>query len=79
MAVVGGVMGVTFLFVVLIVAGLAALWFFAGRFVGERKNYVFAFIAACVALPNMPLGTALGVFSIIILSRESVKKQFGRS
>ncbi len=76
--VIGGVMGGVFFVVLLVMAAFAALFFFVGRNVGQRTGYTFCFIVACLACVNFPLGTALGVFSLVILSRESVKAQFPR-
>ena len=41
-----------------------------------RKRYMFAFVVACIECIFMPFGTVLGVFTIIALSRESVKALF---
>ncbi|MBS1795866.1 MAG: hypothetical protein JSS81_18575 [Acidobacteria bacterium] len=54
----------------------AACNFFAGRFLKERRNYIFCFVMSCLNCAFMPLGTVLGVFSIIVLIRDSVKKLF---
>ena len=51
----------------------------SGRFIKQRKNYLFTFILACVACMFVPIGTILGVFTIIVLSRESVKTLYGRT
>jgi hypothetical protein len=48
----------------------------AGRSLALRKRYMFAFVVACVECIFMPFGTVLGVFTIIALSRESVKALF---
>ena len=48
----------------------------AGRSLAMRKRYLFAFVVACVECIFMPFGTVLGVFTIIALSRESVKALF---
>jgi hypothetical protein len=48
----------------------------AGRSLAKRKGYLFAFVMACVECLFMPFGTVLGVFTIIVLSRESVKAVF---
>jgi len=47
-----------------------------GRFIALRKNYTFAFVIACVECLFIPFGTALGVFTLITLSRDSVKALF---
>src|SRR6266705_5368567 len=45
----------------------------AGRSLSRRKGYWFAFVVACIECIFIPFGTILGVFTIIVLSRESVK------
>lgn len=51
----------------------------SGRFIKQRKNYLFSFILACIACAFVPLGTILGVFTILVLSRDSVKNAYGRT
>lgn len=48
----------------------------AGRFLSLRKHYTYCFVIACIQCLFVPFGTALGVFTIIVLSRESVKQIF---
>jgi len=45
----------------------------SGRFIARRKNYLYSFIVGCVECIFLPFGTVLGIFTIIVLSRESVK------
>ena len=54
----------------------AGLIFAAGRFLARRKHYTFCLVMAAVECLFMPLGTALGVFSITVLIREPVKQLF---
>jgi len=49
---------------------------FAGRSLSRRKHYWFAFVVGCIECIFVPFGTILGVFTIIVLSRESVKTLF---
>jgi hypothetical protein len=56
---------------------MAILILMAGRSIAQRGRYGLAFVVACVECLFMPFGTTLGVFTIIVLSRESVKKLFG--
>lgn len=65
----------------IVVLGLshAALNFFAARFIVARKHYVFCFVAAIVNCVFVPLGTTLGIFTLIVLTRESVKAAFDRA
>jgi hypothetical protein len=50
----------------------------AGRSLQLRKRYLFCFVIACIeGAMCMPFGTVLGVFTIIVLLRPSVKEAFG--
>ena len=49
----------------------------AGRSLAKQTRYWFAFVMACIECLFIPFGTILGVFTIIVLSRESVKTLFG--
>ena len=55
---------------------LAIMILTTGRFLAKRKHHLFCFIMACIECLFMPFGTVLGVFTIIVLSRESVKQLF---
>ena len=63
-----------------IVAGwtLAALIAFAGRSLQTRTRYIYCLVMAGVECIFMPFGTVLGVFTIIVLMRDTVKELFGR-
>ena len=54
----------------------AAMIITAGRFLSKRKNHLFCLIIAGLQCAIFPFGTALGVFTIIVLLRESVKQLF---
>ncbi|MDJ0671770.1 MAG: hypothetical protein DWQ53_23750 [Microcystis flos-aquae DF17] len=49
----------------------------SGRFLKRRQRYWFSFVMACILCLFTPLGTILGVFTIIVLSRQSVKELYG--
>ncbi len=51
----------------------------AGRFLARRQHYTYCLVMAAVACIFMPFGTVLGVFTIIVLVRESVKELFARA
>ena len=53
--------------------------FFAGRGLALRRRYTFCLVIAGIMCLFMPLGTVLGVFTIIVLLRPSVKELFGIS
>jgi hypothetical protein len=63
-----------------IVFGLAfaALLALGGRALRRRRQYTFCLVVAGLACILMPFGTVLGVFTIVVLMRESVKQMFGR-
>jgi hypothetical protein len=50
----------------------------SGRYLAKKVKYMFSFVIACIECIFVPFGTILGVFTIIVLSRESVKKIYGR-
>jgi len=58
-----------------IVSGILNL--LSGFFIRERKHWIFSMIVAGVNCLHMPLGTVLGVFTLIILSRHSVREVYG--
>ena len=51
----------------------------SGRFIARRKNYMFSFVMACLLCTFFPFGTILGVFTIILLSKEPVKALYGKT
>jgi hypothetical protein len=54
----------------------SALLALAGRFLSRRKHRTFCFVMAGLSLLFAPVGTALGVFTIIVLMRDSVRLLF---
>ena len=48
----------------------------AGRFLSRRKRYLFCMVIAVMSCMFVPFGTVLGIFTIIVLQRPSVKEQF---
>ncbi len=65
----------------LIVLGLifAAFVIIAGHFLARRKHHTFCLVMAGIECLCVPFGTVLGVFTIVVLMRESVKQLFGAS
>lgn len=55
---------------------LATLKLLAGRWLAQHTHYRFCFVVAGIECLQMPMGTVLGVFTILVLSRESVKALF---
>jgi predicted membrane protein len=62
--------------VALLLIGKTVAMILAGRALGRRSGYMTCMIGACVAMTNIPLGTALGVFTIMTLQKPEVKRRF---
>ena len=58
---------------------LAILIAYAGRSLHTHKRYTYCLVMAGVECIFIPFGTVLGVFTIIVLMRDSVKELFGGS
>jgi hypothetical protein len=68
---------------IIVGAGLILLgWAFAvfmiiaGRYLARQVHYLFCMVVAAIECIFMPFGTVLGVFTIIVLAKPSVKKMF---
>ena len=48
----------------------------AGSFLAKRRHYTFCLVMAALACMFSPFGTVLGVFTIVVLVRESVREIF---
>src|SRR5262245_9729409 len=62
--------------IILIGWTMAAVLAWAGRCLNRRVHYTLCCVAAGVACMFMPFGTVLGVFTLIVLMRPSVKALF---
>jgi hypothetical protein len=78
-ALIGGILAVVFGAVALLLIAKAVLMIFAGRAMGRRSSYMLCTIAACAACLQIPIGTALGIFTLITLQKPAVKARFGYS
>jgi hypothetical protein len=63
-------------FLFLLGIAIATCILIAGRSLAKHTHYWFAFAMACIECLFIPFGTILGVFTILVLSRESVKTLF---
>lgn len=54
----------------------AVCTFVSGRLLAKRRKRMFSFVTGAVLCAFMPFGTILGVFTIIVLSRESVQRLY---
>ncbi len=55
---------------------LAFCMFLTGRRLNQHRQYTFCLVVAAVECLLMPFGTVLGVFTIVVLQRPSVKRLF---
>lgn len=62
--------------IILVGLALAACLLASARFLGSQRHYLFCLVMAGVECLFMPLGTILGVFTIVVLMRESVQQLF---
>lgn len=73
---------VGYMFITIAVFAISIGWIYAiavilsGRFLARRMNYTFCFIMACVECIFLPMGTVLGVLTLLVLTRPSVKMRF---
>jgi len=70
------------LFVVMSIIAITIGWVFAvcliiaGKNLAHRKRYMYCLVMAAISCMFMPFGTVLGVFTILLLMRPSVKELF---
>lgn len=73
--------GVFFIFIgglfVLLGWAAAVCTFVSGRYLRLRRKRMFSFVMACILCMFMPFGTVLGIITIIMLSRDSVRRLYG--
>ena len=67
------IFAIVFITVGLIFAGFVMT---NGRFLAKRKHYMFCMVMGGIECIFMPFGTVLGVVTIIVLMRDSVKAMF---
>lgn len=64
--------------IMLILTGMvfAGLLAYAGRCLAQNRRYTFCLVIAAISCMFMPFGTVLGVFTLVILVKPSVKQRF---
>ncbi|MBV8585108.1 MAG: hypothetical protein JO308_02380 [Verrucomicrobia bacterium] len=75
-ATLGGIFTVVGIVVAVIFIIIGILCWMAGNSLRKHKGYGFSFVIAILHLFNFPLGTALGIFSLVVLNRPTVKALF---
>lgn len=66
-----------FTFVTALCLLFAVLHFMVGQRLRQRRGHTFCQIVSVVTCLSIPFGTALGVFTLIVLNRPSVRALFG--
>lgn len=56
--------------------GIATLFFFVARNIARRRHHTYCVVMSGIACLSVPIGTLLGVFTLIVLLRPSVKPLF---
>ncbi len=64
------------LFFGVLLAGNIALHILAGRCIARRKAWTFCVVIAALTLHNLPMGTLLGIFTLLHLIQPSVVAEF---
>ena len=68
-------MGVTFL---ILGEAMSIALFISGRHLKRRTGHTFSFVVACISCLSIPVGTILGILTIIVLNRPTVKAAYGK-
>lgn len=66
-----------FTFVTLLCLLFGVLHFMVGQRLRQRRGHRFCQIVAVVTCLSIPFGTALGIFTLLVLNRPSVRVLFG--
>ena len=58
------------------IIAMTVLTILSARWMGQGKRWTFCLVISCIHCISFPFGLALGIFSIIVLVRPSVKNWF---
>ncbi|PLX08824.1 MAG: hypothetical protein C0596_05885 [Marinilabiliales bacterium] len=72
----GGMLLIFGLIGFVLVAAVGVLNILCGRYLQQKKNRVFCIVMSGLACMNAPLGTLLGIFTIIEVEKPEIKKMF---
>jgi hypothetical protein len=72
----GGFLLALGLSVLLLFWAAAGALFFAGRSLARQTAYTFCLVMACLICLAVPLGTILGIFTLMVLTRPGVRPLF---
>ena len=77
-AVMGTVFTVVGVIGMLIIWTMAVLCFITAKYLSSARHRTFCFVVAAIACLSAPMGTVLGVFTIIILMKEEARQLFAQ-
>jgi len=67
-----------FIFAIVLVVTIGILQIVAGFKLRKKTHRIFTIVMGVLALPSFPLGTALGVFTIVVLTRPAVIDMYNK-
>ncbi len=70
------ILGYVYIFCGIAIVVLGTLNLLSGIFLRQRKNRLFSLVIAGINCLNIPVGTILGVFTFMVLTRESVRQLY---
>ena len=62
---------------ILVSWGVGICTILSGRFIAQRRHRTFSLVLAAINCLSVPMGTALGVFALVVLTRDSVRRLYG--
>lgn len=65
--------------ITLMAATVGGLNILVGRSLAQKRRYTLCLVMSGINCLSIPFGTALGVFTIMVLQRPGVQQRFGRS
>ncbi len=65
--------------VILVSLLLGLLYFLDARWISQRRHRTFTYVLAGFSMLSIPVGTALGVYTFIVMNRPGVKAQYERA
>jgi hypothetical protein len=66
-----------FIFVIMLVVGILEL--LSGKFIKAKKHRNFSYVIAIINLLSIPYGTILGIMTLTVLGKNSVKELYFRN
>ena len=76
---IGGIFALVFGLVALLLIAKGVMMVVVGSALRRRSGYILCLVGAALAVMNIPLGTALAVFTFMLLNKPETKRRFGQS